>query len=96
MKSLLEKNRSLVDMKIDWRFNDSFLEFTLFNQFFREAKFLIEFGADISKPTSTNHTFKECVVQSIKLRKSKGEKVDQWKQILSLLEKREATAPKSR
>ena len=96
MKSLLEKNGSLVDMKIDWRFNDSLLEFTLSNQFFREAKFLIEFGADISKPTSTNHTFKECVVQSIKLRKSKGEKVDQWKQILSLLEKREATAPKSR
>lgn len=96
MKSLLEKNGSLVDLTIDWRFNDSLLEFTLCNQYFREAKFLIQFGADISKPTSFNLTFKQFAVQSIERLKSKGKKVDQWEQILSLLEKREATAHKGR
>lgn len=92
MKSLLEKNRSLVYLTIDKRFGDSLLEFTLCNQYFREAKFLIQFGADISKPTSFNLTFKESVVQAINQLKSKGEKVDQWEQILSLLKKREAAA----
>lgn len=90
MKSLLKKNGSLVDLKIDHRFGDSLLEFTLCNQYFREAKFLIQFGADISQPTSFNLTFKESVAQMINQLKSKGKKVDQWEQILSLLEKREA------
>ena len=92
MKSLLAKNGRLVDLTIDKRNGESLLEFTLCNQYFREAKFLIQFGADISQPTSYNLTLKEAVVKEINHLKSKGKKVDEWKQILSLLKKQKATA----
>ena len=91
MKSLLEKNRRLVDLTINKRNGESLLEFALNNQYFREAKFLIQFGADISQPTSFNLTFKEGVVKEIEQVKRKGKKANEWKEILSLLKKREAT-----
>ena len=97
MKSLLEKDERLVDLIIDKQKGESLLEFTLSNQFFREAEFLIQSGADISQPTSFNLTFKEAASDELTKAIGKGiTTVFKWQQILSLLKNREATENKAR